>query len=81
MTERARYRLHAWRRTRGSTTWVIQIILIRPCEVRQAALISIMAMESPAQSPRRGLYLSQLVPDGSRYGDEATSGLWGRLSA
>ena len=35
------------------------------------------AIESPAQLPRRGLYLGQLLPDGSRYGDEAIKGLRG----
>ncbi len=35
--------------------------------------------KTPAQSPRRGLYLGQLLPDGSRHVDEATNGFWARL--
>jgi len=31
------------------------------------------------QPPGRGLCLGQLLPDGSRYVNERTSGLWGRL--
>ncbi len=30
----------------------------------------IMAMKSPAQLPKRGLYLGQRLPDGSRYVDK-----------
>jgi hypothetical protein len=46
----------------------------QPTLLEDVGGIALGAMKSPAQSPRRRLYLGQLLPGGSRYVDEATNG-------